>query len=111
MADAETTESDQKETKSGKEPKAKQQRLPGMTPPQIRKLQDKADEVKEHEQDRLDAQGLETKARAELLEIMKELKIKHYRLSDELEVVIEASEEKAFVRKVKTRKPRKVKAE
>lgn len=96
--------------KPGKEPRPKQQRLPGMTPPQIKELQDMADEVKEHEEDRLSAQQLETKARAELLKIMKKLKINHYLLSNDLEVVIESTEEKAFVRKVRSKGKRKPKA-
>ena len=96
------------DTEPEKEPRPKQLKLHGMTPPQIKKLQDKADEVKDHEQDRLEAQQAETKARAELLEIMEELKIKHYLLSDDMEVVIETSEKKAYVRRPKRKK--KVKA-
>lgn len=100
----EAIKDDKPAEKPAKEPKLKQQRLQGMTPPQIKRLQDKADEVKDHEQDRLEAQQSETKARAELLGIMKELKITHYMLSDDMEVVIEMTEEKAYVRRPKRKK-------
>lgn len=89
----------------------KQQRIPGMVPPEIEEIQDKAAEVKELQDERIDVQERETKARTELLDLMKQHKRKTYSLDDKYEVVVEASEEKAFVRRKKGVKKDKTKAQ
>ncbi len=86
-----------------------QGRLPGMVPKKIARLVDKAEEVLDFQEKRMHYAEKEDKARDELKEIMKEEKLKEYRLDDEYHVVIESSEEKAFVRKIRTRKAPKAK--
>ena len=89
---------------------AKQQRIPGMVPPEIQEIEDKAEEVKELQADRMDVAQRETKARDELTTLMKKHKRKTYSLDEKYEVVVESSEEKAFVRKKKGVKKEKTAA-
>lgn len=89
---------------------AGQKRLPGVVPPEIEEIQEKADEVKQLQDERMDVAQREIKARAELLELMKANKRKTYSLDDKFEVVVEASDEKAFVRRKKGVKKEKTKA-
>lgn len=79
----------------------KQQRIPGIVPKEIEEIQDKAAEVKDLQDERIDVAERENKARAELLDLMKSHKRKQYTLDDKMEVVVEASEEKAYVRRRK----------
>lgn len=68
--------------------KLKQQKFPGMKPKHIEEIEDKAEEVKEFETSRLEAQERETKARKELTELMKKHKIRNYDLDEDREVVL-----------------------
>jgi len=103
------------EAKDVKEPKPKQAKLPGFVPQRIAAINTCADTVKEFETQRLEAQEQEIKERARLKGLMKEHKLQHYALEDDMEVVLEASEEKAFVRRAKksaaASKPKKEKSE
>jgi predicted transcriptional regulator len=93
----------------------KQGRLAGMTPKHIEELQEKAEELKGYETERLDAQARESKARSELTTLMKEHKLEQMDLDDTREIVLEkkVTEEKAFVRRKKQKvgRPKKEKAE
>lgn len=88
---------------------AKQPRLPGMVPPEIEEIEDKAEEVKNLQEERMDTAQRENKAREELLSLMKKHKRTTYSLDEKFEVVIESTEQKAFVRKKKGVKKDKVK--
>lgn len=90
--------------------KPRQPRLPGVVPKEIEEIEDKAEEVRNLQADRMDIQQRETKAREDLLELMKKHKCKEYPLTiddEEYEVVIESSVQKAFVRKKKGQKKEK----
>jgi hypothetical protein len=93
---------------------AKQGRLPGMTPKHIEELQEKAEELKGYETDRIDAQARENKARTELTSLMKSHKIDQLDLDESREIVLEKKvvEEKAYVRRKKGKpgRPKKEKA-
>lgn len=89
---------------------SKQPRLPGIVPPEIAEIEDKAEEVKTLQDERMDTAQRENKAREELLELMKKHKRKNYSLDEKFEVVVESTEEKAFVRKKKGVKRDKPKA-
>ncbi len=85
-----------------------QQRLPGMTPKRIAELVDLGEEVLDLQEKRMHYADLEGKKRDELKGAMKKHKLKEYPISDEYQVVIEAVDEKAFVRKIRSRKPKKI---
>jgi hypothetical protein len=87
---------------------SKQGRLEGMTPKHIQELQDKAEELKGHETERINAQNQETKCRGELTDLMKEHKLDRMDLDDTREIVLEkkVTEEKAYVRNKKVAKPK-----
>jgi hypothetical protein len=83
-----------------KEPKPKQQRIPGMTPNKIAEIQDAAEALKEIRTNRMDLGEQEEKAQADLVEIMKKHRVKRYAIDDEYEALIE-EKERAFVRRIK----------
>lgn len=80
---------------------ANQQRLPGVVPKEISEIQDKAQEVKDLQEERMDVAQREQKAREELRDLMKAAKKSRLDLDDKFEIVIESSETKAFVRRKK----------
>ncbi len=87
-----------------------QKRLPGMTPKRIKALQDKGEEVLELQRKRMGYEEKEREAREELLDLMKEHKLKNYPLDEEYSVVVESADVKAFVRKNRGSKGPKRKA-
>lgn len=80
---------------------ANQQRLPGVVPKEIVEIQDKAQEVKDLQEERMDVAQREQKAREELRDLMKSAKKTRVDLDDKFEVIVESSETKAFVRRKK----------
>ncbi len=90
---------EEKEKKDDETTPRGQKRIPGFTPKKIKALQDKGEEVLELQQRRMATEEKEREAREELLDLMKEHKLKAYPLDDEYSVVVEASDVKAFVRK------------
>lgn len=84
--------------------KPKQARLPGMTPKRIQDIQDAAENLKELRDDRMDLAEKEEQAQEKLKAVMKKHNVKHYRLDDNYEAVLEADEPRAYVRKVKRKK-------
>lgn len=112
MGDPETAAAEKVQEKDENTTRKGQRLIPGMKPKRIKALEDKAEEVKELQDERIEIQGREDKAREELKDLMVEHKLKHYPLDDEREVILESSEVKAFVRKIKgRRKPKLEKAD
>ena len=79
---------------------SKQARLPGMTPPHIKEIQDAAEDLKEIRTNRMELGEQEEKAQATLVEVMKRHKVTRYAIDDEYEALIE-DKERAFVRRIK----------
>ena len=93
------------EAKDVKEPKPKQAKLPGMTPPHIKEIQEAAEALQEVRTERMELGEQEEKAQASLAAIMNKHGLKRYNLDDDYEALIEAKE-RAFVRKIKRRAPK-----
>lgn len=83
---------------------SKQGRIPGMQPKEIVEIEEKAEEVKELETQRMEIGEREQKARGELLDLMNTHKLKRYDLSEDREVIVEQGERKVFVRRKKKAK-------
>ena len=86
-----------------------QGKLPGMVPPEISEIIEKALEVQQFQEERMAAAEAENLARADLLVLMKKHNRKQYPLDDKFEVIVESSEQKAFVRRKKGVKKDKTK--
>ena len=112
MTDQSVADAKKKNEETTDKPTRKgQARLPGMTPKRVAALEDKGEEVLEHQTDRMEAQQKEIKARDELKTLMKAEGLKQYDLDDNYEIILEkeVTEETAYVRKKKKAKAKKSK--
>lgn len=77
-----TDEKAVKEPKVEKEPKPKQQKLAGMVPEPIAAVEKKAELLKDVRLERMDLTQREVKAVDDLLKVMRQHKIKEYRIDN-----------------------------
>lgn len=75
------------EAEAVKEPKAKQQRLPGMKPQHIAEVEELAEALRDVRTERMDLTQREVKAQDDLLGAMKKHKVREYRLGNLIFVV------------------------
>lgn len=78
---------------------AKQGRLEGMVPPEIKEVSEAAETLREVRTERMDLTQREVKAADDLLAVMKKNKIREYRMENTL-FVVEAGKTKVKVKRV-----------
>lgn len=83
----ETKEAATEEKKEGQKGKAKQGKLPGMVPEPIAAVEKKAEALRQVRLDRMDLTQREVKAQDDLLKVMREHKVKEYRIDNTIFIV------------------------
>ncbi len=96
MAEATDTPKATVKVKEVAEGKPKQQKLKGMVPEPIAAVEKKADALRDIRLERMDLTQRECKAQDDLLKVMREHKIKEYRLDNTIFVITQGKDKVAM---------------